>query len=475
MTQKKQRVLITVLILIGMSVLFLFPTMMAFNIALQRPMVLGRYSLGRGIAMIIATLAAIGVLLGLWIPRKAKTPEQKRQTVFKIIALTVSILLALVFVDVAMRMTETPRYLRDGLCYHRQPNLLLDRIYVDVPRIKFGYPRTAPGYPDRPYRLTTDAQGFRNASVPEQADIVVLGDSFAEGSNLSDADMWWLKFANAQGKSVYNLSISGANLLTYQAHLNKYGLKLKPKTVLCMVYEGNDFRSSTYRKRLEGAEKKSFGKIVFKKSPVRQLLKDWIRQGLGSIGAGRFKDDASIDQPTHPLYPVAWLPMESPVGSGHYYAIDLKRFIQHMTPRDVFQASLGVTEPQRILGEIRDTCEKNGIELVVIYAPDKPAVLIDQMLKQVPIDQLKAFLELKTDKLPEPFTKETIAKQMGVHESVFRDFCTQQNIRFVSLTDLLKRATADGTGPTYFTYDQHWTPESNQFIAEYLNRTITGK
>ena len=114
MTQKKQRVLITVLILIGMSVLFLFPTMMAFNIALQRPMVLGRYSLGRGIAMIIATLAAIGVLLGLWIPRKAKTPEQKRQTVFKIIALTVSILLALVFVDVAMRMTETPRYLRDG-------------------------------------------------------------------------------------------------------------------------------------------------------------------------------------------------------------------------------------------------------------------------------------------------------------------------------------------------------------------------
>ena len=167
--------------------------------------------------------------------------------------------------------------------------------------------------------------------------------------------------------------------------------------------------------------------------------------------------------------------METPVGSGHYYAIDLKRFIQHMTPRDVFQASLGVTEPQRILGEIRDTCEKNGIELVVIYAPDKPAVLIDQMLKQVPIDQLKAFLKLKTDKLPEPFTKETVAKQMGVHESVFRDFCTQQSIRFVSLTDLLKRATADGTGPTYFTYDQHWTPESNQFIAEYLNRTITGK
>lgn len=85
---------------------------------------------------------------------------------------------------------------------------------------------------------TSDAHGHRNPSIPEQADIVLVGDSFMQGQCVADGlDIGGL--LRARGYSVYNVGSSGNGPLLNLAALLEYGLAKKPKIVL-WGYAGND-------------------------------------------------------------------------------------------------------------------------------------------------------------------------------------------------------------------------------------------
>ena len=109
---------------------------------------------------------------------------------------------------------------------------------------------------------------------------------------------------------------------------------------------------------------------------------------------------------------------------------------------------------------------------MVVYAPDKPHVLMDEVTSQVPAEQLYAFLDLKARKLP---AVDQLAGELNnavnVRVNVIRQFCGESEIEFVDLTGPLQKATAEGT-QTYFTYDQHWTPDGHKVVAEFLAETI---
>ena len=45
---------------------------------------------------------------------------------------------------------------------------------------------------------------------------------------------------------------------------------------------------------------------------------------------------------------------------------------------------------------------------------------------------------------------------------------------FVSATASLRAAAVSGT-QVYFTYDQHWTPEGHEIVAEAVHRFLTDK
>ena len=83
----------------------------------------------------------------------------------------------------------------------------------------------------------------------EKYDVVALGDSFAEGSRVSDNQVWSARLAKKTKSTVYNLGMSAGHPGTYLETLKKFGLALSPKTVICLLYEGNDFRDSNYRNK----------------------------------------------------------------------------------------------------------------------------------------------------------------------------------------------------------------------------------
>ncbi|MEZ6016467.1 MAG: SGNH/GDSL hydrolase family protein [Planctomycetota bacterium] len=90
-----------------------------------------------------------------------------------------------------------------------------------------------------PNRGSIDAWGFRNASVPERADVVCLGDSQTYGENIRRADAYPQQLAARIGRPVYNMSLGGYGPLQME-HLIDQALSLKPRLVVLGFYLGND-------------------------------------------------------------------------------------------------------------------------------------------------------------------------------------------------------------------------------------------
>lgn len=472
---KTIRAAISVVIAGTLAVMWGRQSDLAYNVAQQRAILLGRYTLETTITLLIVTPILLCVLHGLWKKQTPKNDDPKAQRLaqFKRISLIVSICLAIVFLDVTMRVMQRQVYVGTEQSYHRAPNSVFQGVFNDRPEAAFSYPMATPGYPAVPYVLTVDERGFRNPPQHEPVDWIVLGDSFAEGSSVSDEQVWVARLAQLRNIRLYNLGMSGGSPVTYLDTLKKFGVPLAPKVALYMLYEGNDLRDSNFRQeKLEGAAKMSLSDTIFKVSPLRQWMKDSLVRTLGPVGRNRFFQDPAVHVPSHVMYPVAWMPIQIPAGSGYGYAFDVKRVEQHFCSEEDFLHSTGCKESLRLLGETKQVCDDHGITLVVVYAPDTPHVLIDEVVSRVPPEQLYAFLATRIKHLPEPEALGRVLRDgTQVRERVFEQFCAEKNIGFISLTEPLRQKTADGTR-TYFTYDQHWTPDGHAVVADYLSTHI---
>lgn len=472
MTNKDKtiRIVVSIGIVAVLAMLWGKQSDLAYNVAQQRAILLGRYTLDAMITLLVVTPILLAALWGLW---KKKTPPAdlaaQRLAKFKIISLVVSILLAIVFVDVALRLTQRKVYVGTEQSYHRAPNNIYHGVFNDKPEFAFSYPKTLPGYPDVAYTLTVDARGFRNPQALDQADWIVLGDSFAEGSGVSDEQVWVRRLAEKRGVTIYNLGMSGGSPVTYLDTLQKFGVALNPKVALYMLYEGNDFRDSNFRAaKLEDPRKASLSERLFKASPLRRLIKESILRTFQPIGRDRFKNDATVFEPSHRMYPVAWLPIEIPAGGGYGYAFDVKRLEQHYITEEEFRQTVACKESLRLMQEAKAVCQANGIAMVVIYAPDTPHVLIDAIVSQVPAEQLRAFMATRQEDLPEAEAFVAALKEgLAVRQRVMEAFCRSEGLPFIALTDILSQKTLDGV-KTYYAYDQHWTPDGHQVVADYL-------
>ncbi|MHC4271869.1 MAG: SGNH/GDSL hydrolase family protein, partial [Planctomycetota bacterium] len=193
--------------------------------------------------------------------------------------------------DISLRLLKQRRYVGNKTSYHRTPNQVIKGINKDVPVTAFTYPLAHAGYPDVPYTITVDKRGFRNTTNLEIYDVVTLGDSFTEGSHVSDEHAWPVVFSNKSNLKVYNLGMSGGSPLTYLDTLEKYGLTLSPKTVICSIYEGNDFRGSNFEATKE--EKRVSLKSRIKSSPLRNAIKNGLIHLFGPVNSKRFSKNTA--------------------------------------------------------------------------------------------------------------------------------------------------------------------------------------
>ena len=452
-------------------ILWLGQSQLAYNVAQERDILLGRFTVDRFTLNLVILVISLFVIKGIWTVKREKTTQQKRQERFKAIALVVSVIISLAAADTALRILKAKQYTGRADLFYRTPDTIQRGIVRDVPKTAFSYPAVATGYPDFEFTMTIDKNGFRNKTDFEKCDIITLGDSFTEGSHVSDEQVWPVLLAQKSGLKIYNLGMSGGNPVSYFELIKRFAPMLSPKIVMCVLYEGNDFRSSNFegRKLQEKQNPQKFNLVSYlKSSPLRLGLKNLFIRFFGPPGSRRFASDVAAGRigPGHPLYAVSWLPAGVPEGAeAKYYAFDFKSLRDDCLEREAFEGSAGWKGTSERLISIKKLCDENGIRLVVIFSPDKPHLLMPLIKDNVPKDKLYAFMSLKMKDLP-PISEisDFVCKNLDSKESVVEKFCEGQSMEFLSLTKPLRDAISKGQ-QAYFTYDQHWTPLGHQVVA----------
>jgi lysophospholipase L1-like esterase len=91
-----------------------------------------------------------------------------------------------------------------------------------------------------PEYVDHDSAGYRNASRPPRASVVVFGDSMTYGTWVQRDEAWPQLLAADLGQRVYNMAFPGFCPAHSLLQLDD-ALSLKPRAIVVAVYMGNDF------------------------------------------------------------------------------------------------------------------------------------------------------------------------------------------------------------------------------------------
>lgn len=89
-------------------------------------------------------------------------------------------------------------------------------------------------------RVTINALGYRQTDTSTPPDILILGDSFAWGIGIDEADRFSERLAAESGLSVWNIGVSGYGPAHYLLQTDEV-IRRKPKLAVIAFCLGNDF------------------------------------------------------------------------------------------------------------------------------------------------------------------------------------------------------------------------------------------
>ncbi len=463
----RQKIWLAVVAAVNLA-LCLVPSDVVEEVARQRHVMMGRYSRTH-FAWIVAV--AMISLVSFYIDWS--TGEKYKRRWFQVIATVLFLFPSIAVLDFFLRTPDTQHYVRDRVAFHRPVSARFGGTFADRPEPHRSYPNAAPGYPDVDATLSTDRRGYRNQTTLDSYDVVVLGDSFAEGSNVSDEHAWPARLATFSGLSVYNLAMSSYDPLHYLESLRDTGLSLRPRLVLCLIYEGNDFRSTKSDDKRKSPSLSKRLEDYLDRSPLIKAVDRLLIETFGPINStGPLRNASRID----------WLPLAippavaSPLVGGvtpKYYAFEPKQLRDLYQSRDDFAADRHWLNPQRQLAQMHELCTSAGAQLVVLFAPTKAHVTFPLVADRVDPSKVRDFMAISyAEELPAPevFLGELL-ENADAREQVVGDWCEKQSIAFLSLTAVLRTAALAGT-QVYYTYDQHWTPAGHEIVAAALQQLL---
>ncbi len=298
--------------------------------------------------------------------------------------------------------------------------------------------------------------GLPQPADADQYDVVIVGDSFVEGSEISDEHTLPVSFAAKSGVSTYNLGVSGYAPHHCLAALKERGLKLDPQWVFYVPYEGNDFNNAKI-----STKRPSRWLRFFKRSPLISALDELMTRSLEPLGAKRHLECLEV---------LDWLPLRVPPGSdGNYYRFPPSILEDHYVTRDEFEDGQHWQRTRHNLDEMRKLCAEAGVEFGIVYIPTNAHVVLPPVWDSLPPDKVRTFVGLRgKHQLPEAHEfMANLRSALDMKEEVTRQWCNQVGVPFISLTEPLRDAVLAGR-QTYLTYNDHWSPIGHDVAAYVL-------
>lgn len=359
--------------------------------------------------------------------------------------------------------------------------------------VRMGYlPPGLARHPAYRFPFVTDALGFRNSEAEEAPTVVAaLGDSFTDGMTLPVELTWPARLASHLGVRVRNYGTAGfgpgQELLVLKEHVRAR----RPRRVVVGFFAGND---------LVDAER--FASFQNDHGPLPVLGHGWrfkaaitrfdrlyltsLYQGaVGSLlerhrypvivwPAGS-PDDYSGEDPSAPRASSAAFDrglFTVPVAGRVLQFAFLSPYLNRLTlSRQELEASPGWELTRLAYREMQRTVRADGGELVVMFIPSKDQVYLPLLSNSFARAELQGALDLCLGHPPAPPDLELLMRNRLALNDLMREFCAQEGITFLDLTEDLESALRGGHN-VYFPDDSHWNAKGQETAALAVTRLL---
>ncbi len=366
-----------------------------------------------------------------------KAPAKEKLLRFLIMTGSLAVTIALLELGAALRVVDFARLFAVEIKQPWfRPENRLDRqlLHIHLPHLEVGPAEVdadlAPLAGDDTERLHVhylcDANGFRNATTPARAEIVVLGDSFVEAAQVATSEMMTTKLAEELQVAVANLGQSWYGPQQELEVLRRYGLGLNPDACVWMFFEGNDLDDVHRYTRTVERWADLFGPVSslqrrsFTRNAMRLILK-------------------------------LARPVAHPEGSqsGLFTAADGERAriyfgYQENPLSEADEDALVVLGS--VFAQAQDLCATNAAELLIVFIPTKFRVYRD-------------LLDLDRDASPAvDLTNDLPSRIAEIVQS------SAPEATFLDLTPAMTAAASEGR-LVYLRTDTHWSPVGHAIAA----------
>lgn len=277
-------------------------------------------------------------------------------------------------------------------------------------------------------RVVQNAHGHRGKfydfkRTPEKYRILVLGDSFAEGGEVSETDLFSARLESRYPQlEVVNTGVSGYSTVQEYLYLVSAGLKFHPDRVMLLFYE-NDLTDNCLS-------------YFFPFGPRPYAALD--QAGI------RFSE--KLDPAAYRKFMLP-LPFRMTLNrhSYLYYFLNSRFYYQFFWDKmqrlhAVDLAAIGEQKFEvfyRILTSIRDLLAAQRIELTVVLVP----------------------------------TREEVGQGFSPTLNTISEFCQQRGIEIIPLLARFQQETRGGAS-MYFPVDIHWTQAGHRVAAEEIGKQL---
>ncbi len=318
------------------------------------------------------------------------------------------------------------------LIYTHKPNQLLEGV-ADGGDVTALYDVESPTRYD--YSIRYDHNGFRNDTELHIADIVVLGDSFVEGTLTDYSQIMTSVLGNLQNSTVANLGQSGYSTTTELVVLKRHGLSLDPSHIVLMYFEGNDWRNEI---RYE---------LVM--SDWETYFQRWTAWTVTSFSKNAIQAMAAF--------------LGNPKPSGWSKSALLDRngadpvrmyFVYSGQPLTALQLR-GLDLTSSALAETHEIAKSNNIQLTIVFVPTKFRVY-------------SGLIEIDPGSDLASWVVNDMPRRLGEIVANISD-----DIGFLDLTPTFLNSANSGE-LLYFRDDTHWNPAGHRLAAEAIGDHLDG-
>ncbi len=289
------------------------------------------------------------------------------------------------------------------------------------------------------YDVKYDHNGFRNDVDYDQADCVVIGDSFVEAGGVFAEDIFTTKIAEALGVSVVNLGQSHYGPQQELKVLERFAVPLKPRICVWVFFEANDLQDVWRYQQFVDHWPQSVAKYSsWKERSLTVNTCAWLAKRFAPVAPSDGRNRLG-HLPTSRGEQKIWFGYEG----------------KPFTP-EMVQDVEGLKVTLAAISSAHALCKQNDIQFVVAFAPTKYRVYADvcRFEKDSPIQGWVV------NTLPAILTNS------------IRKYSSE--IGFLDLTTELNRAAKNGQ-MLYYPDDTHWSPEGHEVVGRTISEFLTSE